>query len=214
MRQYICSSILCCIIFISANWCGRVEADYSVILASQWKTSAGGNDHWYSLVEFDAGGISWDQAKTLADAATLNGQGGHLATFTSYGEWLFVRDNLLEPNRREFDQAWLGATDRASEGNWQWVTGEAFNFSVPAIFDDLNDEDFLVAWRFGVNDPLQWNDINDTRNRSNRAVFEFGASTAVPEPSTFLLSLFGIGSTYLVGKWRGKKQKSLSQQFT
>ena len=169
-----------------------------VLLAFQGGSKAGmielgrytwmsGNNHTFVLVQLDSH-VSWHSARVFADQfdSTRN---SYLATFTSDAEWTVVRDSVLQPNRREFDQAWLGATDELNEGQWKWVTGETFSYSGPATLDNLDNEDYLVAWRFGANDPLQWNDINDTRNNSNRLLIEMEPATAVPEPSSLMIAL-------------------------
>jgi hypothetical protein len=180
------------------------RADVTVLSTAQWTAASGGNDRWYSLVEFNVGQVTWETAKTTAEGLTLNNRFGHLATFTSEAEWFFARNSILEPFRREFDQAWLGASDQTLEGSWEWVTGEQFTYSAPAVFDDLNNEDFLMAWRFLPADPLQWNDVNSTTSLSNRALVEFGGS-AVPEPTTLvLLSLSSIG-IFAISRRRDKK---------
>jgi Ca2+-binding RTX toxin-like protein len=51
-----------------------------------------------------------------AQAATLNGVGGHLVTITSAAENTFI-DNLITGN------IWLSATDSAVEGMWVWNGG-------------------------------------------------------------------------------------------
>ena len=169
-----------------------------VLLAFQGGSKAGmielgrytwtsGNNHTFVLVQLDSH-VSWHSARVFADQfdSTRN---SYLATFTSDAEWTVIRDSVLQPNRREFDQAWLGATDELNEGQWKWVTGEAFSYSGPATLDNLDNEDYLVAWRFEANDPLQWNDINDTRNNSNRLLIEMEPATAVPEPSSLMIAL-------------------------
>ena len=74
----------------------------------------------------------------------------------------------------------FGATDENSEGNFEWVTGEAFSYSAPATFDNQGYEDYVTVWRFGVNDPLQWNDT--ASNGRSRYLVETVAtrSPAVP----------------------------------
>ena len=162
-----------------------------------------GNGHHYQLIEYDAveypDDLTWHEARDEAEQRIHLGLVGHLVTFTSEAEWVFVRDNLLEPHRKQFAQGWIGATDEITEGDWKWVTGEAFTY-FPGTFDNLNNEDYATVWRFGVNDPLRWNDINDTRNRaSHRIIVEFDPNNTnvVPEPSTIamwsLLGLCGAG---------------------
>ena len=163
------------------------QAGFVTLASAQWQSTNGGNDRWYALIESTTGQVSWDTARIASENLIFDNRYGHLATFTSASDWTFARDTLLEPFRREFDQAWLGATDNVVEGNWQWITGETFTYSAPATFDNLSNEDYLMAWRFQPNDPLQWNDVNNTTSFSNRALVEFGGVTAVPEPSSLLL---------------------------
>ena len=115
---------------------------------------------------------TWHEARDLAAARVFDGQYGHLATFTSDAEWEFARQQLHEPHRTNFGNGWIGATDENSEGNFEWVTGEAFSYSDPATFDNLGNEDYVTVWRFGVNDPLQWNDT--ASNGRSRYLVEYG----------------------------------------
>jgi len=60
---------------------------------------------------------SWTEARDDAVA-----QGGHLATITSKEEWDIVLE--LTTNDNSSGNAWIGATDESTEGEWEWVTGE------------------------------------------------------------------------------------------
>jgi hypothetical protein len=51
------------------------------------------------------------------------GLGGYLATVTSAEENDFIYKNFAVDHA-----CWLGATDEAEEGRWQWITGEPFEF--------------------------------------------------------------------------------------
>jgi alpha-tubulin suppressor-like RCC1 family protein len=71
--------------------------------------------------------LTWSQAK--ADAAT---RGGHLATFTSAVEYERMRASIGMPSLDSIDGAWVGATDEAVDGTWQWANGEqSGNFVIP-----------------------------------------------------------------------------------
>jgi hypothetical protein len=71
--------------------------------------------------------LTWNQAK--ADAAT---RGGHLATFTNSAEYERMRTNIGITSLDSIDGAWVGATDEAIDGTWQWANGEqSGNFSIP-----------------------------------------------------------------------------------
>jgi hypothetical protein len=71
------------------------------------------NGHLYKFIS-DAG--TWEAAKTKAEALTLYGATGYLATITSSSENAFVTARLT-------NAGWMGASDSAVEGAWRWVTG-------------------------------------------------------------------------------------------
>ena len=83
------------------------------------------NGHYYQLVEANPG-VNWYEARDAAATMEHKGIPGHLATVTSAEE-----DNFLVTNfsRIRPEYVWLGATDEASEGNWQWITGEPWNYT-------------------------------------------------------------------------------------
>lgn len=65
--------------------------------------------------------LNWALAKQFCEAA-----GGHLATVTSEKEAAVIE---LLLNEAPFGTYWLGATDEGWEGGWQWITGEAFDWT-------------------------------------------------------------------------------------
>ncbi|MBQ3799321.1 MAG: hypothetical protein II837_03395, partial [Treponema sp.] len=69
--------------------------------------------HTYTLYD---NACSWAEAKSFCEE-----QGGHLATIGSAEENSAVQS--LSGNR----QTWIGGTDADSEGDWRWVSGEAFS---------------------------------------------------------------------------------------
>ena len=60
---------------------------------------------------------AWHDAKSACET-----MGGHLATSTSAEKNAFL-SSLTSSN------AWLGATDELSEGNWEWITGEVWSYT-------------------------------------------------------------------------------------
>ena len=74
------------------------------------------NGHSYKLVNHGQS-ISWTDAKVAAESMTINGQQGYLATITS------AQENEFVINEVGVVTAWIGASDAAQEGTWQWVTG-------------------------------------------------------------------------------------------
>lgn len=90
----------------------------------QWELAAGGNGHWY---EFVPSAMTWDEARTAAEASTHAGVPGHLATITSQAENDFIVDNFNETG------AMLGGFQPPGsaepDGGWEWITGEPFDFT-------------------------------------------------------------------------------------
>ena len=107
------------------------------------------NGHTY---KFYSTPVTWYYAKEFCEA-----QGGHLVTISDSSENQFVW-SICNSTR-----AWIGGTDRASEGTWEWVTGESFayenwdsgepNNSASAV----GDENFL-QYSGALNG--QWNDAS------------------------------------------------------
>lgn len=100
--------------------------------------------------------MTWKEAQEFCEKA-----GGHLATVTSYRESAVIRQ-LLENGA--WGEYWLGATDEAWEGKWNWVTGEDFawtdwNSGQPDNYsgNDEGEENYLTV---GSSFSYQWNDRN------------------------------------------------------
>ena len=111
-----------------------------------------GNGNTYDLIFAN---LSWTEANAAAQANLLNGQPGHLVTITSAAENDFVA-NLVSGDFR----AWIGLTDSANEGDFQWVTGESLdslcyvNWSSGEPNNSGGNEDYVEL--FASNDS--WND--------------------------------------------------------
>ena len=146
-----------------------------------WSSAAGGNDHFYEFV--DAGDvISWHEARIAAESA-----GGYLVSITTFDENDFVASITAGV------ESYIGATDEAVEGVFEWLSGEPFVYTNWA-FQEPND-DIAPASPFGedytiINPPGNplgtWNDLPDNSLRVTAYVVEFDARP-VPEPSTLLL---------------------------
>lgn len=74
------------------------------------------NGHAYQ--RFDAT-LTWSAAK-----AACASKGAHLATLTSRSENSWVYGNFAQGQ----GDVWLGGTDEAREGDWAWITGEAWAY--------------------------------------------------------------------------------------
>jgi hypothetical protein len=164
-----------------------------------------GNGHWYDFVNFADTG--WLAAKQSAESTVWMGMTGHLATISNKGENAFIA-SIFHGN------AYLGATDKASEGNWIWITGEPFTYSKWGHGEPNNatnsstNEDYLMMWHsagwpspWQSTAPYEWNDIFNynpslaINNNSNGYIhgyfIEFEAP--IPEPSIYVMMIAGLG---------------------
>lgn len=105
--------------------------------------------------------MSWHAAKSLCEE-----KGGHLVTISDHAENTFVYQNTSP-------SCWIGFTDENSEGNWEWITGEAVTFTywLPNEPNNVNNEDYA---HMGHTSPYdKWNDNSSTTTNNSYAVLEF-----------------------------------------
>lgn len=100
-------------------------------------------EHSYQLISTK---MSWVDAKAYCESL-----GGHLVTITSQAEQNFVCENFT----KKYGAAMIGLSDAANEGDWKWVTGEAFSFSNWDSGEPNNEgnEDYVL-----MNSDGTWND--------------------------------------------------------
>src|SRR5262249_20376287 len=101
-----------------------------------------------------------------AARADAQARGGHLATITSQAEWDLIRGLGLD-----LRNALIGAAEEGAEGNWRWVTGEPWSFTLwnPQEPNDIQRRDYAVFNASGD----QWLDV-PTNTVVQRYLLEFG----------------------------------------
>ena len=189
----------------------------------QWTIANGGNDNWYELVSPGQGKISASKAKRLAESSTYLGVSGYLATITSATEQAFLNGlnaaytaAASNAHRRPYVRAWLGGTDAATEGTWEWpATGETFaytNWANKANKKNADKKDYLAGWWRGD----RWKDCrNKKRNcgvSSYLVEYESAAAAAaasaaispVPVPASLPMIAAGLGLMAFVARRRKK----------
>ncbi|WP_278453454.1 cadherin domain-containing protein [Stutzerimonas kunmingensis] len=143
------------------------------------------NGHYYQAI-YSSGGIGWQDAKTAAASASIkfNGLQGYLATITSAKENEFILNKLPA-------DAWIGATDKDTEGRWNWDTGPEAGVTVSDLYHNWNSgepnnssshpgspegEDYAQFYVSGGS-PGKWNDLpggGATAGKLNYYVVEYG----------------------------------------
>ncbi len=94
-----------------SNATGSREVVFSVADDSVYAFGA----HYYEAVN-NGSSISWTDARDAAATRYFYGMTGYLTTITSAEENAFIFDKVNA-------DAWIGASDEDSEGDWLWVTG-------------------------------------------------------------------------------------------
>lgn len=168
----------------------------------QWTAADGGNGHYY---EFRYDNDNFQAAYASALASTFMGMSGYLATVTSAGENAFLQGISTST-------AYIGGSDAASEGTWQWLDGpEAggvfYSTSGGALdytYNNWNPGEPNNAFPVGPENELTmnyggpggWNDVKGYLQGSLGYFVEYSAAAptgAIPEPASWALMLAGFG---------------------
>lgn len=155
-------------------------------------------DHFYQYISNP--GITWSDARTLAETYTYYGLQGYLATITS------AEEAQLSGEQAQ-GTGWIGASDEETEGTWKWMTGpeagDTFWFGaangttagsdIPFAFwnnaepNNLGGEDYTHVTAPNVGIPGSWNDLantGDTNPNSNYHpqgfIVEYGGTPGDP----------------------------------
>ena len=143
------------------------------------------NGHTYHLLEAD----TWTNSE--AEAVTL---GGHLVTINDAGENTWIADTF---NANFSKYLWIGFNDLATEGTWEWISGEAVTFtSWDSGQPDNGGTTEHWAHLGHFSSRFLWNDYQDLNLHTGHNRSLHGVVEIVPEPSTAMLigvcTLFGF----------------------
>ncbi len=97
--------------------------------------------------------MTWTEAEAYCEEL-----GGHLVTITSVEEQEYIYE--INPSGLKL---WIGGYKDSSD-NWNWITGENWNYTNWADREPNNDdtvygfENYIAMW------PMAWNDLNEENN--------------------------------------------------
>jgi hypothetical protein len=152
------------------------------------------NNHYYFLLGSDNWTASQSQALSL---------GGNLVTINDAAENAWVVTTFLNYGGMNRD-LWTGLNDAATEGTYQWASGEPFTYSnwQPGQPDNgggyYPNENYVHIYGGTTTEQLpgwtpgKWNDLQDiagytSNTGTSRQIF--GVVEVVPEPSVNILLL-------------------------
>ena len=155
IKKMICSLLLT--IMASAAAAGSASAEVPSD-AKKWSK----NGHYYKVFNKS---VTWEKAKAYCE-----NQGGYLATITSKKEHDYIVGLIEKSKSKSF--FWLGATDRAEEGKWKWITGEKWNYTnwgngQPDNYGSKENALQIVNSKSGWYQYDIWNDADGTLPENN-----------------------------------------------
>ncbi|WP_372794426.1 lectin-like protein [Pontiella sp.] len=115
--------------------------------------------------------MTWPEAKVFAEQS-----GGHLAVFASQEEYYTA---LSACTNAKALKPWLGATDEAAEGVWEWVTGELFDYTRWATNEPNNYKQPEMYLRMGKN--AKWCDMGSNTIACLMVEYEAGLNPLNPD---------------------------------
>ncbi len=130
------------------------------------------NGHYYIYINHGIEGIptdppiTWEYANEQAESLWWNDMQGHLVTITDAGEREFVAE--LVPVD---DFAMIGLSDKETEGELKWVTGEPFDY--PDYINNGNNPTIDVVYIDHIEDVFFFNDDIYSENWFSGYMVEF-----------------------------------------
>ena len=118
-------------------------------------------------------GLTWAQAQAQAESL-----GGNLVTINDAAEEDWLRETFGAD-----DLFWIGYTDRVTEGQYQWTSGQAGGYEnwLPGEPNDIDGGQDFAVLNFGPNG--EWDDqAGDTPDTLYRGIIEIGGPNPNRDP--------------------------------
>lgn len=159
------------------------------------------NGHTYKIIEK---AMSWKEAKEYCESL-----GGYLLTITSEEEQKFI-EGLIKEKDFTNNRFWLGFTDEAKEGTWNWITEESNSYtnwgkSLDNAYSGAQDyavfHGYKATYSSGVTDIGQWDDVLNDKDDKKENIFiicEFGDYEKAKDPTTKQEIIPDAGKTVVV----------------
>ena len=133
------------------------------------------NGHHYKVY---SASVTWDEAKALCEE-----KGGHLATITTKEEQAFIESI-------NSSEKWIGGF-RDNNFVWQWVTGEAWDYTAWEDGEPNNCDDVVPNENALTVYPFKWNDLASTNLTQ-----QFGYICEWDDSSYYTTTNSVLGKTY------------------
>lgn len=178
-------------------------------------------DHKYLIIEQT---MSWEEAKAYCESL-----GGYLVTITSAEEQKFIEDYINEKGYKN-KRFWLGFSDVAKEGTWNWVTGESNKYtnwgkSLDNGYEGTQDYAALVGFdtTYGAGKKVnfgQWDDVQKSKQSDCYFICEWGeykkdtttTTTVIPDAGKTIaisMTLVAVAALGVVGFVKYRKYKDV-----
>lgn len=116
----------------------------------------------YQSIEFDGKkyeffdySLTWEQASNVCEQ-----KGGHLVTIGSDKENDIIWNTI---NNSSIEKFWIGATDKITESNWEWITGEPIEYTNWNSEEPNNSKGFENYAEI-ISSSGKWNDVYNYAN--------------------------------------------------
>ncbi len=119
--------------------------------------------------------VTWHDAQSDCES-----RGGYLATISSVEEDDLLTALLVQAIDPPTEGAYIGLTDEAQAGNWQWFTGEPVVYTNWDAGEPFGQGDWVMKWMYSsggyLNTVGAWNDVRSPTAYTDYYICEYEAA--------------------------------------